>query len=413
MNNLFKNILFTGVAFSLLAFFCQCSTPKKHWVGTWGTAGQLVEPHNCPPAPGLGGNSFRQIVQVSIGGEEARLQLTNEFSKDSTEILAVELAHAKTAGSSYEIDESTTVSLSFNGKPSITMAPGDIITSDLVKFPMGNRQNIAITIHYGKASSTSVSGHPGSRTTSYIAEGNTNDFTNAVRTDHWYNIKGIDVMAPEKAGTIAILGNSITDGRGSTTNQQNRWPDVLSRRLLANEATQHIGVLNMGIGGNAILQGGLGPTGTKRYQRDLLDQAGVKWIILFEAVNDLGWCRDGVKTAQNIIEVYKEIIRKAHAKGIRVFGGTITPFKNNSYYTEDHEMGRQYINNWMRTTKMLDGVIELEHAVRDPQDTITMNKEFLFENDYLHPNAKGYEAMGNIVDLSLFTSNKPLAADEE
>ena len=101
MNNLFKNILFTGVAFSLLAFFCQCSTPKKHWVGTWGTAGQLVEPHNCPPAPGLGGNSFRQIVQVSIGGEEARLQLTNEFSKDSTEILAVELAHAKTAGSSY------------------------------------------------------------------------------------------------------------------------------------------------------------------------------------------------------------------------------------------------------------------------------------------------------------------------
>ena len=413
MNNLFKNILFTGVAISLLGLFCQCSTSKKHWVGTWGTAGQLAEPHNNPPAPGLGGNSFRQIVQVSIGGEEVRLQLTNEFSQDSTEILAIELAHAKTAGSSYEIDDKTTVSLAFNGKPGITMAPGDIISSDPVKFPIGPRQNVAITIHYGKASSTSVSGHPGSRTTSYIAEGNTTDFTNAVRTDHWYNIKGIDVMAPEKAGTIAILGNSITDGRGSITNQQNRWPDVLSRRLLANEETKHIGVLNMGIGGNAILRGGLGPTGTMRYQRDLLDQAGVKWIILFEAVNDLGWCRDGVRTAQEIIEVYKEIIRKAHAKGIRVFGGTITPFKNNSYYTEDHEMGRQYINNWMRTTKMLDGVIELEHAVRDPQDTITMNKEFLFENDYLHPNAKGYEAMGNIVDLTLFTSDKPLAADEE
>ena len=413
MNNLFKNILFTGVAISLLGLFCQCSSAKNHWVGTWGTAGQLAEPHNNPPAPGLGGNSFRQIVQVSIGGEEVRLQLTNEFSQDSTEILGIELAHAQTAGSSYEIDEQTTVSLAFNGKPGITMAPGDIISSDPVKFPIGPRQNVAITIHYGKASSTSVSGHPGSRTTSYIAEGNTTDFTNSVRTDHWYNIKGIDVMAPEKAGAIAILGNSITDGRGSTTNQQNRWPDVLSRRLLANEETKHIGVLNMGIGGNAILRGGLGPTGTKRYQRDLLDQAGVKWIILFEAVNDLGWCRDGVRTAQEIIEVYKEIIRKAHAKGIRVFGGTITPFKNNSYYTEDHEMGRQYINNWMRTTKMLDGVIELEHAVRDPQDTITMNKEFLFENDYLHPNAQGYEAMGNIVDLTLFTSNKPLAADEE
>ena len=413
MKSLFKNMLFTGIAFSVIALFCQCSSAQKHWVGTWGTAGQLAEPHNNPPAPGLGGNSFRQIVQVSIGGEEVRLQLTNEFSKEATEILGVELAHAKTAGSSHEIDENTTVSLSFNGNPGVTMAPGDIIASDAVKFPIGDRQNVAITIHYGNASSTSVSGHPGSRTTSYIAEGNTSDFSNSVRTDHWYNIKGIDVMAPEKAGAIAILGNSITDGRGSTTNQQNRWPDVLSRRLLANEETKHISVLNMGIGGNTILRGGLGPTGKQRYQRDLLDQAGVKWIILFEAVNDLGYCHNGVKTAQDVIEVYKEIIRKAHAQGIRVFGGTITPFKNNNYYTEDHELGRQYINNWMRTTKMLDGVIEFEHAVRDSQDTITLNKEYLFENDYLHPNAKGYEAMGNIVDLSLFTTDKPLAADEE
>ena len=413
MSNLFRYILSAGTTFALLVLTSCPLSAQEHWVGTWGTAGQLAESHNNPPSPGLGGNSFRQIVQVSIGGETVRLQLTNEFSTATTEILAVELAHAKTAGSSSEIDENTTVSLTFNGNPGVTMAAGTTAISDPVNFPMGPRQNVAITIHYGNASSTSVSGHPGSRTTSYIAKGNTNDFTNATRTDHWYNIKGIDVMASAEAGAVAILGNSITDGRGSTTNEQNRWPDVLSRRLLANEATKNVGVLNMGIGGNCMLGGGLGPTGSSRYRRDLLEQAGVKWIILFEAVNDLGGSQNGMQTANNIIEVYKQIIREAHAKGIYVFGGTITPFKNNSYYSADHEKGRQRINSWMRTTKMLDGVIELEHAVRDSQDTICMKKEYLFENDYLHLNPAGYEAMGNIVDLSLFTTDKPLGADEE
>jgi lysophospholipase L1-like esterase len=406
MNTLLKNILSAGIAIAFLAIVPSNLSAQDHWVGTWGTAGQLAESNNNPPSPGLGNNSFRQIVQVSIGGEEVRLQLTNEFSNATTEIKAVELAHAKTAGSSSEIDESTTVSLTFDGKAGVTMKAGTTATSDPVKFHMDPRQNVAITIHYGNASSTSVSGHPGSRTTSYIAKGYTNDFSNAVRTDHWYNIKSIDVLADSETGAVAILGNSITDGRGSTTNQQNRWADVLSRRLLANESTKKVAVLNMGIGGNCMLGGGLGPTGSSRYRRDLLEQPGVKWIILFEAVNDLGGSGNGVKTANNIIEVYKQIIREAHAKGIYVFGGTITPFKNNGYYTEDHEKGRQHFNNWIRTTPLLDGVIEMEHAVRDPQDTITMNKEYLFENDYLHPNAKGYEAMGNIVDLNLFSSKK-------
>lgn len=397
---------FAGTLLMLLAIV-SCSEPAPtHWVGTWGAARQLVEPHNNPPAPGLEGNSFRQIVQVSIGGETARLRLSNEFSTDSTEILAIEMAHAMTAGSSYEIDESSTVSLTFDGKPGVTMAAGATATSDPVDFPMNPRQNVAITIHYGDASSTSVTGHPSSRTTSYLAEGNTSDFSQAVRTDHWYTILGLDVEAGLETGAVAILGNSITDGRGSTTNQQNRWPDVLSRRLLANEATKNVGVLNMGIGGNCMLGSGLGPAGKDRYTHDLLEQPGVKWIILFEAINDLGWARDGMWSANAIIDLYTKIINEAHAKGIRVFGGTITTFKNNSYYTEDHEKGRQHLNNWMRTTPLLDGVIEMEHAVRNPQDTLSMNPEFLFENDYLHPNSKGYEAMGNMVDLNLFSSDK-------
>ena len=188
---------------------------------------------------------------------------------------------------------------------------------------------------------------------------------------------------------------------------------MLSRRLLANEPTSNIGVLNMGIGGNCVLGGGLGPAAVNRYQRDLFGQEGVKWIILFEAVNDLGGAQNGVQTAKRIIDVYKQIIREAHQKGIRVFGATITPFKGNNYYTVDHEKGRSTINKWIRTTKMLDGVIDFDQAVRNPQDTIAMQSQFLFENDWLHLNAKGYETMGGCIDLSLFTKTGPLAADDE
>ena len=385
----------------------------NHWVGTWGTAPQLVERNNNPPSPGLGNNSLRQIVQVSIGGEKVRLKLTNEFSTGDTEIKAVELALAKTAGSSCEIDEASTVSLTFGGNAGVTMPAGGKAVSDAVDFHIGKRENVAITIHYGSASSTSVSGHPGSRTTSYLKTGNTTDFSGAVKTDHWYNILALEVEAPETAGAVAILGNSITDGRGSTTNQQNRWADVLSRRLLANEPTSQVGVLNMGIGGNCVLGGGLGPTASNRYKRDLLGQEGVKWIILFEAVNDLGGAQNGVQTAKRIIEVYKQIIREAHQKGIYIFGATITPFKGNNYYTADHEKGRSTINQWIRTTKMLDGVIDFDEAVRNPQDPEAMQSKFLFENDWLHLNANGYETMGSCIDLNLFTKTDPLAADDE
>ena len=385
---------------------------KGQWVGTWGTAPQLVERHNNPPSPGLANNSLRQIVQVSIGGKKVRLKLTNEFSQEATEIRAVELAIAKTAGSSSEIDEKSTVSLTFDGKASVEIPAGGKVVSDPVNFKIGPRQNVAITIHYG-ASSASVSGHPGSRTTSYLKAGHTTDFSDAVRTDHWYNILALEVEAPKKAGAVAILGNSITDGRGSTTNEQNRWADVLSRRLSGSKATRQVGVLNMGIGGNCVLGGGLGPAAVNRYERDLFGQEGVKWIILFEAVNDLGYARNGEQTAQRIIDVYKQIIREAHQKGIRVFGATITPFKGNNYYSDHHEKGRQRLNEWIRTTKMLDGVIDFDQAVSNPQDREAMQRQFLFENDWLHLNAQGYETMGNCIDLNLFTKTGPLAANDD
>ena len=374
----------------------------KHWVATWATAEQVVEPHNCPPAPGLENNSIRQIVQTSISGKEVRVKFSNEFSQGPVTINAAEIALAATAGASSDIVAGTEVSLTFGGSKSVTIKPGELVTSDPVKFPMKNRENVAITMHLGEASSTSVTGHPGSRTDSYLIEGQGSDFTNAVKTAHWYIINAIEIKAEKKARAIVVLGNSITDGRGSTTNEQNRWTDNLSRRLLANKKTSRVSVLNMGLGGNCILQGGLGPTGKSRYPRDLFQQEGVKYIILFEGVNDLGGRGDAIAKANQIQEVYKQIIAEAHERGIKVYGAPVMQFKGNNYYSENHEAGRQQLNQWIRTSGYFDGVIDFDAAMGNPDDPAQLNPKYLFENDYLHPNAEGYVQMGNCIDLKLF-----------
>ena len=374
----------------------------KHWVATWATAEQVVEPHNCPPAPGLENNSIRQIVQTSISGKIVRVKFSNEFSQGPVTINAAEIAHAATAGSSSDIVAETQVSLTFNGSKSVTIQPGQLVTSDPVKFPMGTRQNVAITMHLGQASSTSVTGHPGSRTDSYLIEGQGSDFSKAVKTAHWYIINAIEIKAEKKARAVVVLGNSITDGRGSTTNQQNRWTDNLSRRLLANKKTSRVSVLNMGLGGNCILNGGLGPTGKSRYPRDLFQQEGVKYIILFEGVNDLGGFGDATAKAKQIIEVYKQIINEAHERGILVYGAPVMQFKGNNYYSENHEAGRQQLNQWILSGGYFDGVIDFDSAMANPDDPAQLNPKYLFENDYLHPNAEGYVQMGNCIDLKLF-----------
>ncbi|MDO5442349.1 MAG: SGNH/GDSL hydrolase family protein [Bacteroidia bacterium] len=385
-----------------LAMTVSASAKEKDWVTTWATALQVAEPHNCPPEPYLADNSFRQILQVSIAGKELRLHLSNIFNTDETEIKGVEIAVARTMGVSPEIDESTSVNLTFDGKKSVTMAAGTEVVSDPVKFKLTERMNLAVTIHYGKISQTTITSHPGSRTTSYIASGNTTDFSSPVaKTDHWYTISAIDVVPKKKhAAAICVLGDSITDGRGTTTNGQNRWTDQLSRHLLENK--MNISVLNFGLGGNCILRGGLGPTGQSRYARDLFDKCGVKYIILFEGVNDIGGARDGVATAEEIKTVWKKIADESHERGIKVFGATVTPFKGNGYARGNHEEGRKALNEWIRTSGVFDGVIDFDAMTRDTEDPDRLNPAFLFENDWLHLNASGYELMGRGIDLNLF-----------
>lgn len=374
----------------------------QNWVGTWTTAQQIVEPHNLPPAPGLSGNSIREIVQISVGGKKLRVKFSNEFGKQPLVINAAEIAIALNGGSSPEINEKSTRTLTFQGKQNITIEPGKMVVSDAIRLKVANRQNLAITIHYGDCDNKLVTGHPGSRTTSYLAEGNTTDFSAAAKTDHWYTICGIDIVGNKKTRAVAILGNSITDGRGSTTNQQNRWADNLSRALLASSFSKDVAVLNLGIGGNCVLRGGLGPTGSKRYDRDILQQKGVKYIIIFEGINDLGGSRNGEETANGLIEAYRKMIAEAHAKGIKIYGGTITPFKGNNYYTPEHEAARTKVNEWIRNSGEFDAVIDFDLIMRDTHNPEALQSRFLYENDWLHPNADGYKTMGNSIDLNLF-----------
>jgi lysophospholipase L1-like esterase len=412
LHRLFKTLAVLTIVLLIIIFFSFCysgpigtSSSEKKWVGTWSTAPQLVEPGNMPPSPGLTNNSLRQVVRVSIGGNTLRVRFSNEFSLSAVTIKSVQIA-VSTGGNT--INVSTNKELKFNGNSEVTMNAGVAVTSDSIAFNLTPRMDLAITIYYGQTSS-SVTGHPGSRTTSYILVGNTTtttDFTGAVMTDHWYNINAIDVIAPSTAACVAILGNSITDGRGSITNMQNRWTDVFSESLLKDSSTQQIGVLNLGIGGNCVLTGGLGPTGVSRYERDILNQQGVRWAVVFEGVNDIGGVTSAdavTTTTNNLIAAYKQMIIKAHTKNIRIYGCTILPFNGNSYYNQYSELCRNTINQWIRTKGNYDGFIDLDKVMRNPQDTTRLVSTY--QNDGLHPDAAGYKTMGESIDLNLFAGS--------
>jgi len=397
-----KTLCFVSLLFA--SVMCNAALPSITWVGTWSSAPQIVfEQNNMPPAPGLTNNTFRQIVRVSLGGEIIRLRFSNQFSKNPVTLKSVGVA-VSTGGSS--INPKTHRLLKFNGKKDVVMSPNSDIVSDALKFHLEPGAKIAITICYG-GTTPDITGHPASRTTSYLLAGNESpkaDFSSAIPTDHWYTISGIEVYAPKTAGAIAILGNSIADGRGSGINKFNRWGDVLSERLLKNPKTAQRGVLNLGIGGNCVVQGGLGDPAIKRFDRDILGQSGVKWLIVSIGVNDIGNARNEAASQgaiREVIAAYEEMITKAHEKGIKVYGATIIPFGKSSYDGDHHQMARQTINDWIRSSDRFDAVIDFDQLMRDPLDTKTMQTE-LQSGDFLHPNEAGYKTMGDFIDLSLF-----------
>ena len=379
--------------------FCALSTYSlaQNWVGTWATAPQTVVKSFMPYNNCMTNRSVRQVVKVSIGGDVIRLKLSNIYSMQPVEIRSIYIAHAK---DSSDIDAKTAQYFKFGNSYKTVIPAGKQIVSDALKFNLRNLERVAITINYTSAPEIPTV-HMGSRTTSYIMKGVTNAHTNfakAFRENHWYNISGIDVYTiSNNISAIAIIGNSITDGKCSTDNAQNRWPDVMSEMLQLKHKITNQGVLNLGIGNNRVtVPGGFGALAKERFDRDILMQSGVKKVIIFEGINDIGAAKSGNSetVARQIIESIQGMMKKAKARKMKVYLGTITPFKGAGYYSHFHEAARLYVNDWIRNqAKNVDGILDFAKLLQDPNDDRRMKREYA-SNDWLHPNPTGYKAMG-------------------
>ena len=379
--------------------FCALSTYSlaHNWVGTWATAPQTVVRSFMPYNNCMTNRSVRQVVKVSIGGDVIRLKLSNIYSMQPVEIRSIYIAHAK---DSSDIDAKTAQYFKFGNSYKTIIPAGKQIVSNALKFKLRNLERVAITINYTSAPEIPTV-HMGSRTTSYIMKGVTNahsNFAKAFRENHWYNISGIDVYTmSNNMSAIAIIGNSITDGKCSTDNAQNRWPDVMSEMLQLKHKITNQGVLNLGIGNNRVtVPGGFGALAKERFDRDILMQSGVKKVVIFEGVNDIGAARSGSSetVARQIIESIHGMVKKAKARKMKVYLGTITPFKGAGYYTHFHEAARLYVNDWIRSqAKNVDGILDFAKLLQDPNDDRRMKREYA-SNDWLHPNPTGYKAMG-------------------
>lgn len=388
-----RKILLVLLLFIALTIQAQ----QPHWVGTWACAPQTVDKSFMPYNNQMTNRSVRQVVKVSIGGNVIRLQLSNELSSEPVEITSVYIAKA---GNGPEIYKISAKYLQFGKKRQVVIPAGKAVFSDALKFKLQPLERVSITINYLKAPKEPTV-HMGSRTTSYILRGVTNsytDFTTAFKEDHWFNISAIDVL-DATASSIAILGNSITDGKGSTTNAQDRWPDFLSAAL-NNGAGFNLfkvgktGILNLGIGNNRILSVGLGAPGKERFDRDILAQRGLRAVIIFEAINDIGTSTNPDETARKLIEAYQVMIKKARQRGLKVYMGTITPFRGcRGYFTEEREKARKIVNSWIRTTHEIDGFIDFDALMRDPSAPEQLRREWQI-GDWLHPNPAGYKQMG-------------------
>lgn len=374
----------------LTAVAVNAQSDSKQWSATWAAAPQHAAENEMPTDGGLNNCALRQIVHVSTGGDVVRLKLSNRHSTEPVVIKSIFIADADEME---KINAKTAKYITFNGKKNVSIAEKAEATSDAVKFNLKPLQRLSITINY-ISSPKEATAHLGSRTTSYIIKGEAkpkSDFSKAQRIDHWYNIAALDIYGEPKE-VIAVIGNSITDGRGSTTNMQNRWTDIFTEEL--HKSDPNIAVLNLGIGGNCILRNGLGEPAVKRFDADILQQSGVTKVIIFEGVNDIGGSNGNSEAIANeMIKTIEELSNKAKAKGLKVYGATITPFGKSFYDSPFHEAARLVVNEWIRKATCFDGIVDFDQAMRDSANPHAMQAD-KHDNDWLHPNAKGHQLLG-------------------
>lgn len=391
----------------------------RHWVTTWTAAPQQAEPANLPPAPYTGAKSvlvdtpLRQTVRVTTGGSRIRLRFSNAYGDTPLPLTAVTVAlpQGGRAGAG-AVEPGSLRRVAFAGRDSATVPVGAQLVSDPLDFTLRAGSELTVTAYTARGQeSLALTSHPGSRTTSYLTHGDhtrDQDLPGATAVDHWYLLSDVEVRAAARSRAVAVVGDSLTDGRGSTTNGNDRWPDQFYDRLRSHPATSDTAVLNQALGGNRVLADGLGPSVLARLDRDVLAHGAVDWLILFEGVNDIGTADAGPgaqrAVADDLIAGYQQVVARAHARGIRVYGATITPFGGNAQYDDpagEREATRQRVNAWIRTPGHFDAVIDFDRAVRDPAAPGRLRAD-LHTGDWLHLTPEGYRVLAAAVPEGLF-----------
>lgn len=393
-------------------------TSSRHWVNTWTSMPQLTEPGNLPPAPFTGDHSvladttLRQTVRVSTGGGRLRLRFSNAFGDTPLPLTAVTVALPQDGRAGVSaIEPGSSRPVTFAGRRSATVPVGAQLVSDPLDFDLRAASDLTVTTYLATGQpSLALTSHPGSRTTSYLRTGDhteDQDLPGATPVDHWYLLSDVEVLAPRTTTAVAILGDSLTDGRGSTTNANNRWPDQLYDRLRVHPDSAGVAILNQAAGGNRVLNDGLGPNVLARLDRDVLSRSGVTRLIVFEGINDIGTAAATPAAQQRVtadlIAAYEQIVVRAHAQGIRVYGATLLPFGGNTLYDDpagEREASRQAVNTWIRTRGHFDAVLDFDRAVRDPAAPTRLLPS-LQVGDWLHLNPEGYGVLAGAVPTGL------------
>lgn len=405
-------LLVTLAAFGLLA--ARTSTaqplPKDHWVATW-TMSPM--PANALPDgenTGFANQTLRETAHISIGGHRVRVRLSNAYGGAP---LAVGAVHLALFASGSAIVPGTDHALTFHGSPSVVIPAGAPILSDAIEMDVAPFATLAVSIYLPQATGPLTWHQLGTQTTYISAAGDATaapSLPGAATSASLYLLAGIDVTAPAGTGAVVALGDSITDGYASTPDAFHRWPDDLARRISGPGSHTAMAVLNQGISGNRLLHDVIGPNALARFDRDVLAEPGVTHIIVLEGINDIGLPSIFHTPAESVgaadlIAALTQLIERAHAKGIRILGATLTPFENSGepYYSPAGEATRQALNNWIRSGAKFDGVLDFDLALRNPSHPTQLSPAF-DSGDHLHPNDAGYAAMAAAIDLKLLAA---------
>jgi lysophospholipase L1-like esterase len=382
---------------------------SRHWVATWAASPQSADFATAPNPASFSNQTIRMVVHASIGGNRLRVRLTNELGAQP---LIIGAAHVALQSSGSSIVAGSDRTLTFSGQGAISIPKGAPMLSDPVDLRIPALGNVVVTIYLPQPTPNSTFHALGQQTTWISAGGDSTNatiFPTATTTTSWYVLSALEVRAPSHSVAVATLGDSITDGFASTVDANRRWPNLLAERLQLSRRFDDVAVIDHGISGNRVLHDAIGPNALSRVDRDVLASSGVGFVTLLEGINDIGFSgafglASEAVTANDIIASYRQIIARAHAKSLLIYGATLTPFEGTvfpGYYSAAGEVKREAVNLWIRTSGAFDAVIDFDRAVRDPSHPTRILPAF-DSGDHLHPNDTGYQAMANAIDLRLF-----------